>query len=377
MKSKIVFIVGTRPELIKVYPVIHQFEQNNFTDYVLVNTGQHKDMLDPFWDFFKLKPHYTLDVMQPGQSLSSLLAKSLNVIEELLVMFRKDNIEPKLFVAQGDTTTVMASSLVAFYNKIPFYHLEAGLRTHNLHHPFPEELNRKVAGIVADFHYAPTHLALQQLLKEGVPQENILLTGNTVVDAIEIIRQSEAFLSVTFKENRIQRIVESKLPVVLITCHRRENQNAMSKIIDAVKQLSVQFPQTFFVWPVHANPEVQKAVNASGLGYISNVVLCEPLNYLEILKLMSVCTKIITDSGGIQEEAPSFRVPVLVLRDATERPESQQHGFSVLVGHHTEKIVSAFHNFKIDASAKVLNPFGDGQAALRIVHHLTQVSAGT
>lgn len=373
MKSKIVFIIGTRPELIKVYPIIHQFKEMSFTDYVLVNTGQHKEMLDPFWDFFSLQPHYTLNVMQPGQSLSSLLAKSLSATEELLLMLQNDGIKPELILAQGDTTSVMAASLAAFYNKIPFYHLEAGLRSNNLRHPFPEELNRKVAGIVADFHYAPTTNAVEQLLREGVKKEHILLTGNTVVDAIELIRKSDAFLNVQFNDKRIQNIVDNGLSVVLITCHRRENHEALSDIIDAVMQLSAQLPETLFVWPVHANPGVKNAVYASGLSQASNVVLCEPLNYLEILKLMSVCTKIITDSGGIQEEAPSFGVPVLVLRDATERPESQQHGFSVLVGNQTEKIVNAFHEFTISKTATGVNPFGDGHAAKRIVSHLTQM----
>ena len=370
MKNKVVFIIGTRPELIKIYPIIHRMKQVGFNDYLVVNTGQHKDMLEPFWETFSIQPNYSLDVMSAGQSLSELLARSIVQIEQLIVKMKNDMVAPSIFIAQGDTTTVMAASLVAFYNKIRFFHLEAGLRSFNMHHPFPEELNRKIAGMVADFHYAPTQFAVDNLLNEQIPMVKILKTGNTVVDAINLIRASSAFLNVLFEDERINAAITNKQKVVLITCHRRENHEHLNNIIEAVGELAIKYPDICFIWPIHSNPVVKNAVVSSKLSQLSNIVLCKPFNYMELLKLLSCSCKIITDSGGIQEEAPSFKVPVLVMRETTERPESMQSGYSVLVGNNRDKIVDAFVNFNPEYPTNAENPFGDGNASDRIIEHI-------
>ena len=370
MKNKVVFIIGTRPELIKIYPIIYRMKQIGFNDYLVVNTGQHKDMLDAFWEAFSIQPNYSLDVMSAGQSLSELLARSVVQLEQLIVKMKNDMVAPAIFVAQGDTTTVMAASLVAFYNKIRFFHLEAGLRSFNMHHPFPEELNRKVAGMVADFHYAPTQLAVDNLLNEQIPVVKSLKTGNTVVDAINLIKASPAFLNVLFEDERISEIITSKQKVVLITCHRRENHEHLNDIIEAVGELAIKCPDISFIWPIHSNPIVKNAVASSPLSQLSNVVLCKPFNYMELLKLLSCSYKIITDSGGIQEEAPSFKVPVLVMRETTERPESLQSGYSILVSNNRDKIVDAFVNFNPVYPTTAENPFGDGNASNRIIEHI-------
>lgn len=370
MKNKVVFIIGTRPELIKIYPIIHRMKQVGFNDYLVVNTGQHKDMLEPFWETFSIQPNYSLDVMSAGQSLSELLARSIVQIEQLIVKMKNDMVAPSIFIAQGDTTTVMAASLVAFYNKIRFFHLEAGLRSFNMHHPFPEELNRKIAGMVADFHYAPTQFAVDNLLNEQIPMVKILKTGNTVVDAINLIRASSAFLNVLFEDERINAAIINKQKVVLITCHRRENHEHLNSIIEAVGELAIKYPDICFIWPIHSNPVVKNAVVSSKLSQLSNIVLCKPFNYMELLKLLSCSYKIITDSGGIQEEAPSFKVPVLVMRETTERPESMQSGYSVLVGNNRDKIVDAFVNFNPEYPTNAENPFGDGNASDRIIEHI-------
>lgn len=370
MKNKVVFIIGTRPELIKIYPIIHRMKQVGFNDYLVVNTGQHKDMLEPFWEAFSIQPNYSLDVMSAGQSLSELLARSIVQIEQLIVKMKNDMVAPSIFIAQGDTTTVMAASLVAFYNKIRFFHLEAGLRSFNMHHPFPEELNRKIAGMVADFHYAPTQFAVDNLLNEQIPMVKILKTGNTVVDAINLIRASSAFLNVLFEDERINAVITNKQKVVLITCHRRENHEHLNNIIEAVGELAIKYPDICFIWPIHSNPVVKNAVVSSKLSQLSNILLCKPFNYMELLKLLSCSYKIITDSGGIQEEAPSFKVPVLVMRETTERPESMQSGYSILVSNSRDKIVDAFVNFNPVYPSNAANPFGDGNASDRIIEHI-------
>jgi len=368
--KKIVFVVGTRPEIIKVYPVIRYLNEVGFKDYLIINTGQHKEMADPFWDFFSLKPDYNLEVMQPGQSLPSLFNRSLSMLDELVNELQAKGDVPEIFMAQGDTTTVMAAAFTAFYHKIRFFHLEAGLRTFNLHHPFPEELNRKVSSIIADFHYAPTEQARQNLYKEGVAEEKVIMSGNTVVDALKLITSSPQFDKVLFRDKRIEKAVANSKRLVLITCHRRENHDYLGQIIEAVDELSNEFNDLLFIWPVHKNPKVKDTVYSSALTKAENVILCAPLEYLELLKLMQGSVKIITDSGGIQEEAPSFRVPVLVMRETSERPESQQCGYSILVGSNKQKITEGFRNFNPVFPAESQNPFGDGNAAGIIAKHL-------
>lgn len=368
--NKIVLIIGTRPELIKIYPLINQMKQSGFNDYLIVNSGQHQEMLTPFFDFFAIKPDYNLDIMSPGQSLGDSLARAVNQLESLIVTIRKDGHHPSILMAQGDTTTVMATALVAFYNRIRFFHLEAGLRSDNLLHPFPEELNRRVASITADFHYAPTRQAVANLESEKIPSEKIMMAGNTVVDAIELIRNSREFNKVVFSNPRVQQAVDKGNKNILITCHRRENHLHLQNIISAVGKLAATAKDHTFIWPVHANPMVKDIVMTSGLQDLPNMIICEPLNYLELLKVMSACTKILTDSGGIQEEAPSFRVPVLVMRETTERPEAVESGYAVLVGNNPEKIADAFYHFNPVFADDAKNPFGDGHASERIVEHI-------
>ncbi|MBX7205293.1 MAG: UDP-N-acetylglucosamine 2-epimerase (non-hydrolyzing) [Bacteroidia bacterium] len=368
--KKIVLIIGTRPELIKIYPLINKMKQSGFNNYLIVNSGQHQEMLTPFFDFFSIKPDYNLDIMSPGQSLADSLAKAVSQLESLLITIRKEGHVPSVLMAQGDTTTVMATALVAFYNRVRFFHLEAGLRSDNLLHPFPEELNRRVASITADFHYAPTRQAIANLKSEKIPSEKIMMAGNTVVDAIELIRNSPQFNKVTFSDLRVQQAVDNGNKNVLITCHRRENHLHLQHIISAVEQIAAKAKNCMFIWPVHANPMVKDIVIASGLQNLTNMIICEPLNYLELLKVMSTCCKILTDSGGIQEEAPSFRVPVLVMRETTERPEAIEKGYAVLVGNDSTKMIDAFMNFNPVFPMDAENPFGDGKASDRIVDHI-------
>jgi UDP-N-acetylglucosamine 2-epimerase (non-hydrolysing) len=372
--GKICLIVGTRPEIIKVAPIVMEFRKREFRDYIVVNTGQHKDLAAPYWDLFDLKPDYELDIMAPGSTLGSLTARALQHLDELLNELQKE-FTIDAILAQGDTTTVMASSLISFYRNIPFIHLEAGLRSFDLNNPFPEEFNRKVTTIVTQLHLAPTFSAQEQLLKEGIASEKIKVIGNTIVDALDFVRNSPFFKETSFSNEKVNEVFNKFGKYVLITCHRRENHgDNLDQLIEAVVTLAQNEKDTLFVWPVHPNPNVKgRVIKNAALTSLKNVLLTEPLEYLDIVKILSKCCVVISDSGGIQEEAPSFQVPVLVFRSATERNEAIAVGISKLVEAKTESIINDYYNFTPHFNSSFQNPFGDGQAASRATDFIMQL----
>lgn len=337
-------------------------------NYIIVNTAQHKDLLEPYWKIFNISPDYTLDVMYPNQNLSSLTSRALLQLQHFLDTLPA---RPAAFLAQGDTTTVMAASIVAFYNRIVFIHLEAGLRSADFNNPFPEEYNRKVASINCQLHLAPTEAAKQNLLREGYDSKSIEVTGNTVVDALEHIRSLPEFGRNGIGE-ALKTSMQSRKPV-LITCHRRENHGqGLHNIIEAVHHLALKFREYFFVWSIHPNPNVRSAVENSALITIDNFQLVPPLEYPNLLSIMKECAVVISDSGGIQEEAPSFQVPVIVLRERTERPEGVEAGVAYLVGSNKDRIIDTFERLHNQNNLSVPNPYGDGKSAARIVDLLTK-----
>lgn len=364
MTKKILFIIGTRPELIKVFPIINKLKEQGNTNFRVLATGQHKDLLMSYWEIFRIQPDYELDIMVKNQSLSSLTSRVIIQLQDFLDSIQSD-FYPDIIISQGDTTTVMASSMIAFYNEIEFAHIEAGLRSFNLNHPFPEEFNRKVSSIVAKYHFAPTVVSKGNLLKESVNEDLIHVVGNTVVDTINFFNQSKS-LNVHSFINEELKSLSSK--AVLITCHRRENHERVNELIQAIFKLSSVYPDFTFVWPVHPNPKVHSKVLDSGLADLKNVIITSPLEYLDLLKVISFSVKIITDSGGIQEEAPSFGVPVLILRETTERPEAVDAGISILVEMKRDVIIDAFRDFNPKSNLlNGKNPYGDGKASERIL----------
>ena len=364
-------MLGTRPEAIKLAPVITELEKlyPKFSSYVCA-TGQHRQMLDQVLELFNITPDYDLDIMTPGQSLAQLTSR---VIESLSAVFVKEM--PDLVLVQGDTTTAFCGALAAFYNKIPVGHIEAGLRTGNIYSPFPEEINRKLIGSIAHYHFAPTDYAKASLLKEGIDESKVYVTGNTVIDALNVIRpraESAAFLIRTELEEFIK---DSKL--VLITGHRRESfGEGFTNICLAIREIADSYHNVVFIYPVHLNPNVRTTVEKI-LGDHKRIRLIEPLSYLPFIWLMERSLIVLSDSGGVQEEAPSLGKPVLVMRDTTERPEGVSAGNAVLVGTKKERIVSILTKLLDDPGllnkmSNVRNPYGDGKAAKRIVHVLSQ-----
>lgn len=360
---KITFIIGTRPELIKVAPIIWAIRKRG-VDFDIVNTAQHKDLLEPYWKTFDIQPSHVLDLMVPGQSLSSLTSRAINQIQNYLDTV---NDKPTIISAQGDTTTVMASAMVSFYNRIKFAHIEAGLRSFDFENPFPEEYNRRIASISADYHFCPTLISRKNLLDEGVLQDKIFVVGNTVVDSLSKVAQSENFKNFSWVNSKLQK-TESFDQTVLITCHRRENHGVnLIEIIEAISELAKENSRILFVWTLHPNPNVKQKVLDSDLAKLDNVILTEPLEYIDILKLLKRSFCAISDSGGIQEEAPSFQTPVLVLREATERPEGVTAGIAYLVGADRGKIINKFNELKQNYPIFDKNPYGDGKAGEMIV----------
>ncbi|MEL6895834.1 MAG: UDP-N-acetylglucosamine 2-epimerase (non-hydrolyzing) [Planctomycetota bacterium] len=362
-------VLGTRPEAIKLAPVIRAARQRTDTMQPIVcSTGQHREMLAQVFDYFGITPDRDLDLMQPGQTLTSITAACLNSVDAVI---REE--QPDCVVVQGDTTTVMASAMVAFYHRLPVVHVEAGLRTGDLTAPWPEEFNRRVAGIVATLHCAPTQGSADALLREHVAPESIRVTGNTVIDAL---------LFTANRERENQDVWNAKYPwlkdrqSVLITGHRRENfGGGLAGICDAIQQLAIDHSEVQFVYPVHLNPNVKGPVH-DRLGSIENVHLIPPADYPQFVWLMDQADVILTDSGGVQEEAPSLGKPVLVTRTKTERPEAVDAGLAELVGTDAELIVKRVseqlsvtaERAKKDAGASIINnPYGDGQASDRIL----------
>lgn len=367
---KILSVFGTRPEAVKMSPVVRALSQSKNIESRVCVTAQHRQMLDQVLDLFQIKPDYDLDLMRDDQSLAELSAAIFTNLDPVLNDFKPDWV-----LVQGDTTTVAITALLAYYRRIRVGHVEAGLRTHDKWQPFPEEINRRVAGAAADLHFAPTEWARQNLLREGVDDRAIAVTGNPVIDALQFVsKQSEPeeinqLLGKLGIGNR-----ESEKKLILVTAHRRENfGKPLEDICRALKELAER-GDVEIVYPVHLNPNVQEPVHRLLKG-AEHITLLPPLDYLPLVHLMKRAALILTDSGGIQEEAPAFGIPVLVLREVTERPEGVEAGTLKLVGTDARRIVREARRLLDDASAyaemtKAVNPFGDGRAAQKIVEAL-------
>ncbi|MEY3106784.1 MAG: hypothetical protein RIT35_957 [Pseudomonadota bacterium] len=373
--KKVLLVFGTRPEAIKMAPLVKAFqEQNNFFDTKICVTGQHREMLDQVLDLFEIKTDFDLDVMRPNQDLYDVTCQILQGMKEVFSRYR-----PDIVFVHGDTTTTFTVSLAAFYEKIDVAHIEAGLRTNNIYSPWPEEANRKLTSQLTTYHFAPTQQSQNNLLRENIASEKIIVTGNTVIDAL-LFMQNKLETNKDFRAQVKKSIVDKGFnpeasEFILVTGHRRENfGQGIINICSALKTIAIERPHLNIVYPVHLNPNVFKPVNDL-LGHIKNVFLIEPLQYEEFIYLMSLAKLIITDSGGVQEEAPSLGKPVLVMRDTTERPEAVEAGTVKLVGTSLVGIVSAtselLDNQSVyDKMAKAHNPYGDGKACDRIIHFM-------
>ena len=364
-------VFGTRPEAIKMAPVVKQLvEHSAFSNKVCV-TGLHRQMLEPFLDLFNIKPDFDLNVMTPNQTLSKLTANILNGLAGVFETHR-----PDVILVHGDTTTTLATSLAAYYHQIPVAHVEAGLRTGNIFLPWPEEANRKLTSVLAAQHFAPTPLSRQNLLDEGVPAEAIHVTGNTVVDALfDVLQQIESNPVLEHNYAAQFPFLTPKRRMILVTGHRRENfGGGFERICQALVCIAQAFPDVDVVYPVHLNPQVQTPVNKL-LSSTPNIHLIAPVDYLPFVYLMKASTLILTDSGGIQEEAPSLGKPVLVMRDTTERPEAVDAGTVQLVGTEVHVILEAVTRLLENAEhyrrmSQAQNPYGDGDASRRIAEAL-------
>lgn len=372
MTTRVLSVFGTRPEAIKMAPVVIGLANDESFDSRVCVTAQHRQMLDQVLNLFGVKPHYDLNVMQQGQDLFDVTARSLLGLREVL---RKD--KPDLVLVQGDTTTCFTAALAAFYEHIPVGHVEAGLRTGNLQAPFPEEANRSLVGRIATYHFPPTEGSRQNLLKEGVPAERIWVTGNTVIDALLMVRDrverySQDFWRESFGARLYQSIRDTSRKMILITGHRRENfGQGFVDLCSAIRDLAVQHQDWDLVYPVHLNPNVQKPVSEILDGHC-NIHLIEPQDYAPFVWLMNQANVILTDSGGIQEEAPSLGKPVLVMREVTERPEAVNAGTVKLVGTSRSKIFNGVEEVLLNSSvyeamAFAHNPYGDGQSVNHIL----------
>lgn len=380
MRKKILLVFGTRPEAIKMAPLVKEFQKYPLIfETIVCVTGQHREMLDQVLDIFNIRPDYDLNIMKPGQDLYDVTAKVLlgmrNVLKE---------VQPQMVLVHGDTTTSMAAALAAFYQQIPVGHVEAGLRTYNVYSPWPEELNRQITARIAKSHFAPTKLSCQNLLREGIDERNITITGNTVIDALHLVVRKikenhgltqELETKVLAQGYDLKRLRHGK-KLVLITGHRRENfGDGFLYVCKAIQTLSARFPKVDFVYPMHLNPNVRRPIHqvfGEDLKGVNNLFFIDPLEYLEFVFLMEKSTVVLTDSGGIQEEAPGLGKPVLVMRDTTERPEALEAGTVKLVGTDYCKIVDGVSLLLEDEAtyekmSKAVNPYGDGNACKRIV----------
>ncbi len=375
MTIKILSIFGTRPEAVKMAPIVQLLKKTPNMEFGVCVTAQHRQMLDQVLELFQIKPDYDLDLMRDNQSLAEISASIFTHLDPVLGDF-----QPDWVLVVGDTTTVVTTSLLTYFRRIKLGHVEAGLRTHNKWHPFPEEINRRIATVIADLHFAPTDWSKGNLLREGVDEKNIRVTGNTVIDALQYVAKQNEPEVVTqlLKKLGIASSASSKAGkrLILVTAHRRENfGQPLENICLAIKELATR-GEVEIVYPVHLNPRVQEPVNRI-LKDVPHITLLPPLDYLPMVHLMQHAKIILTDSGGLQEEAPSFGIPVLVMRETTERPEGVEAGTLKLVGTETDVIV---HEAKqlldnpvaFAQMAKASNPYGDGHAAKRIVEALLQ-----
>ena len=380
---KVLLFFGTRPEAIKMAPLVMELQkQKERIETVVCVTGQHREMLDQVLEIFDIKPDYDLNIMKRGQDLYDVTARVLTGMREVL-----KEIKPDIVLVHGDTTTSTAAALAAFYQQIPVGHVEAGLRTHNIYSPWPEEMNRLLTGRLATYHFSPTPLSRNNLIKESINDRNIIVTGNTVIDALywvvdkiknnkELDNELESVLSKAgYDVNRL----DNGKKLVLITGHRRENfGDGFINMCTAIKDLTIKHPNVDFVYPMHLNPNVRKPIHevfGEDLSGLKNMFFIEPLEYLSFVYLMEKSSIVLTDSGGIQEEAPGLGKPVLVMRDTTERPEALNAGTVKLVGTDYNKIVNEVSSLIDDKAAyekmsKAVNPYGDGLACGRIVNAL-------
>tara|TARA_B100001093_G_scaffold305440_2_gene291507 strand:+ start:64670 stop:65782 length:1113 start_codon:yes stop_codon:yes gene_type:complete len=366
--KKVLIVFGTRPEAIKMAPVVKAFKQNNFFETKVCVTAQHREMLDQVLDFFEITADFDLNLMKPNQNLHNLTSEIINGMKDVL-----EEYEPEYVFVHGDTTTTMATSMAAFYSGAKVCHVEAGLRTNNKQSPFPEEINRQVTARMTDFHFAPTVKSKQNLLLENIKEHEIHVTGNTVIDALfDGIKKVN---SIDDNEiNILKNLVDFRKDLVLVTGHRRENHGeGFLNICKALKEIAKN-NNVQIIYPVHLNPNVQKPVNDI-LSSIDNIDLIKPLPYVAFLWLMEKSKIIITDSGGVQEEAPSLGKPVLVMRDTTERPEAVEVGTVILVGTNVKRIVDEANMLlqnqeRYENMSNLHNPYGDGKASERIVNFL-------
>lgn len=369
MKKKNLIIFGTRPEAIKMAPLVRAFRANTWFETKVCVTAQHREMLDQVLGFFEIIPDYDLNLMKPGQNLYGLTAAIITELQPILEEFQPDYV-----YVHGDTTTTMASSIAAFYSGAKVCHIEAGLRTFNKYSPFPEEINRSITGRVADYHFAPTKTSFDNLIKENINKESIIITGNTVIDAL--MASSAKVESIIDDEiEKLKKTISFDKRIILVTGHRRENHGeGFINICKGLKEIVTSIPDVQIIYPVHLNPKVLKPVHEI-LGGLPNVHLIAPLAYPAFVWLMNKSELIITDSGGVQEEAPSLGKPVLVMRDTTERPEAVEAGTVILVGTNTSKIVKEAKNLLQDPNlyksmSRLHNPYGDGSASKRIVEFI-------
>ncbi|MCI9607842.1 MAG: UDP-N-acetylglucosamine 2-epimerase (non-hydrolyzing) [Muribaculaceae bacterium] len=379
----IMLVFGTRPEAIKMAPLVKEFQKHpdKFKTIVCV-TGQHRQMLDQVLDIFDIAPDYDLNIMKQGQDLYDVTARVLTGMRDVLTVAK-----PDVVLVHGDTTTSTAAALAAFYQQIPVGHVEAGLRTHNIYSPWPEEMNRQITGRIATYNFAPTPLSRQNLINEGIVNSSITVTGNTVIDALYMVidkikantqlsaNLAQELLSSGYDTERLASVRR----MVLITGHRRENfGDGFISMCKAIKRLTEKYPEVDFVYPMHLNPNVRKPIHevfGENLTSLGNMFFIEPLEYLSFVYLMEKSTIVLTDSGGIQEEAPGLGKPVLVMRDTTERPEALSAGTVRLVGTNFDKIVSEVSSLldsteHYESMSKAINPYGDGLACKRIVNFL-------
>lgn len=370
---RVIAVLGTRPEAIKLALVIHELRRRS-TEFetAVVHTGQHRSMLDQALQHFKIKPDFDLDVMRPNQTLSMLTCRVVDTVENACLRFK-----PNMVLVQGDTTTALGAALAAYYCKISVGHIEAGLRSHDIYNPFPEEANRRLVSVVTDIHFAPTALSRDALLAEGVPAGKIVVTGNTVVDALRDLGN----LPHSWEDTPLADIPADNKRLVLVTSHRRESWGSdQENMCLALKDIVKLHPEIRVIYPVHMNPNVRSTINAL-LGGIDRIHLTEPLDYLTFISLLRRCFMVLTDSGGIQEEAPTFHKPVLVLRKVTERPEASQFGMAKIIGMSREGIFSEAERLLSDTEeykymSEGDNPYGDGRASERIVEAITRWHQG-
>lgn len=368
MKKRVMCVFGTRPEAVKLAPVVHALKESDVLEPIVVLTAQHREMLDQMMRWFAIQPDFDMDIMRHGQTLTELTSRVVTGTDEILQRFK-----PDMLLVQGDTVTVMAAALAAHYHKVPVGHVEAGLRTEDRYNPFPEEMSRRLTSRLASLHFAPTQRAVDNLRAENIT-ENVYLTGNTVIDAL--LDTVSRLNGSTIDESLFGGVDFAGKRVLLVTAHRRENWNIMTEIAHALRQIAEEFDDVQILYPIHKNPVVREAIEPVFAGH-PRLVLIEPLDYVPFIAAMQRCHFILTDSGGIQEEAPSLGKPVLVMRTNTERPEAAEAGVARIVGVEREGITSAARELLSDKNAYeqmsgAVNPFGDGRASVKIIRALEE-----